>query len=214
MSGRDRSRSPATGPSSNPRPEGIFLSTERILELIRSTPPPAPVPPSSPPRELVFQFRVPIEKLIDSALLRGATEESHEKSDGLVACTNQPKKRVPFQHPRSLPSKKKKHAGSSSQSQASPQAKPFLCFNCRSPDHLVRNCPNPRRCNYCKAEGHWIASCPRKNRGSRPGNLNIAASSDASQPEGTSSFIFVNSLFSIIDRLGYSLIQEHRILSY
>ena len=73
------------------------MTTEQILELVRSVQPPAPVPSSSPHRELVLQLRLLIGELIDSALLRGATEESRESSDGFVVRTNQPKKRVPFQ---------------------------------------------------------------------------------------------------------------------
>ena len=53
MSGRGNAHSSATGPSSSPRPEGIYMSTEQILELVRSTQPPAPAP-TPPPHQSVF----------------------------------------------------------------------------------------------------------------------------------------------------------------
>uniref|UniRef100_K3WYM5 tRNA-uridine aminocarboxypropyltransferase 1 n=1 Tax=Globisporangium ultimum (strain ATCC 200006 / CBS 805.95 / DAOM BR144) TaxID=431595 RepID=K3WYM5_GLOUD len=35
------------------------------------------------------------------------------------------------------------------------------CFNCKSPDHEARNCPNP--CRYCKDPEHWSGICPNKH---------------------------------------------------
>ena len=53
MSSRGRGHSSTAGPSSGSRREGVYMSTDLILELIRSTQPPAPAH-SSPPRKFAF----------------------------------------------------------------------------------------------------------------------------------------------------------------
>ena len=34
------------------------------------------------------------------------------------------------------------------------------CHRCRSPEHLIRDCPEPQVCFYCKEEGHVRSECP------------------------------------------------------
>ena len=127
----------------------------------------------------MLQLKHSFEVLVDTTLDL-ETVENEKDSDGEGGVQSNPKKKkFPFRKPKFFPSKKKKQVGSSTQSQATPQAKPFACYNCGSPNHPVRECPKPKRCNHCKAEGHLVAACPKKNRGSRSGNLSVATSSDA-----------------------------------
>ena len=43
-----------------------------------------------------------------------------------------------------------------------------VCFNCKSPDHINRDCPLPTACNLCKVTGHIAKDCPNKAENATP----------------------------------------------
>ena len=77
--------------------------------------------------------------------------------DGGVGASNPAKKRFPPGKSGSFlaQKKKKKAISSSSQPQIQPQSQsqpsgtrpPRKCFNCDSPDHMIKECPKPLSCS-------------------------------------------------------------------
>ena len=43
-----------------------------------------------------------------------------------------------------------------------------LCFCCKQPGHLKKDCPEPPYCSKCRTKGHIPAKCPAKSQNSGP----------------------------------------------
>ena len=43
-----------------------------------------------------------------------------------------------------------------------------LCFCCKQPGHLKKDCPDQLYCSKCRTRGHIPAKCPSKQQGNRP----------------------------------------------
>ena len=43
-----------------------------------------------------------------------------------------------------------------------------LCFCCKQPGHLKKDCPEQLYCSKCRTRGHIPAKCPSKQQGNRP----------------------------------------------
>ena len=43
-----------------------------------------------------------------------------------------------------------------------------LCFCCKQPGHLKKDCPEQPYCSKCRTRGHVPARCPSKQQGNRP----------------------------------------------
>ena len=43
-----------------------------------------------------------------------------------------------------------------------------LCFCCKQPGHLKKDCPEQPYCSKCRTRGHIPAKCPSKQQGNRP----------------------------------------------
>ena len=42
-----------------------------------------------------------------------------------------------------------------------------LCFRCKQPGHLKKDCPKIPYCSKCKTQGHIPAKCPTKQQDNR-----------------------------------------------
>ena len=111
-------------------------------------------------KSLLLQLKLSFKELVDSALHLETVEKECDSGDDVEVSRNSNKRQFPFQKSRSFPSKKKKTGSSNSQPQS--VGTPFIrkCFNCGSPDHMIRACPKPLFCRYCKKEGHHVSTCP------------------------------------------------------
>ena len=122
----------------------------------------------------MLELKLSFEELVDSALHLEAIEGECDSSDDVEVCKNPNKKQSPLDEPEFFPSKKKKSVESDSPSQSAGTPSIRKCFNCGSPDHMIRACPKPLFCRYCKKEGHRISTCPIAPNNSQPGKPSIA----------------------------------------
>ena len=67
--------------------------------------------------------------------------------------------------PKSLNGEKVKNNRQQGRSNAQDEQ---LCFCCKQPGHLKKDCPEPHYCSKCRTKGHIPAKCPAKNQNSRP----------------------------------------------
>ena len=138
-------------------------------------------------KSLMLQLKLSFEELVDSALHLEAIEKECDSGDDVEVRKNPNKKKFPFHKQGFFPSKKKKpiESGSNSQSAGTPSIR--KCFNCGSPDHMIRACLKPLFCRYCKNEGHHVSSCPTVPANAKSGKLYVdKASGGSSQPRGNS----------------------------
>lgn len=145
-------------------------------------------------KSLLLQLKLSFEELVDSALHLETIEKECDSDVDVEVSKNPNKRPFPIQK-KPFPSKKKKTGGPSSQPQSS--GTPFVrkCFNCGSPDHIIRACPKPLFCRYCKREGHRSSTCPIAPNNSSSGKLNVAnASGGPSQSKGISPSILEGSI--------------------
>ena len=83
-----------------------------------------------------------------------------------AAETHQPVSSSPLQHiPKSANGEGVKSSKPESKSSA-PNGR--LCFNCKQPGHLKKDCPEQLYCSKCRTRGHVPARCPSKQQGNRP----------------------------------------------
>ena len=80
--------------------------------------------------------------------------------------THQPVSSSPSQHiPKSANGEGVKSSKPESRSSV-PDGR--LCFSCKQPGHLKKDCPEQPYCSKCRTRGHIPARCPSKQQGNRP----------------------------------------------
>ena len=83
-----------------------------------------------------------------------------------AAETHQSVSSSPLQHvPKSVNGKGVKSSKPESRPSA-PDGR--LCFRCKQPGHLKKDCPEQPYCSKCRTRGHIPARCPSKQQGNRP----------------------------------------------
>ncbi len=56
------------------------------------------------------------------------------------------------------------------QASANQQSAPRACYRCKSPDHMVRDCPIPPTCYICGSREHTRRNCPQNVPSGGQGN--------------------------------------------
>ena len=83
-----------------------------------------------------------------------------------AAETHQPVSSSPPQHiPRSVNGEGVKNSKPATRSNATDGQ---LCFRCKQPGHLKKDCPEQPYCSRCRTRGHVPTRCPSKQQGNRP----------------------------------------------
>ena len=82
-----------------------------------------------------------------------------------AAETHQPVSSSPLQHvPKSANGDRVKNSKPESRSSAPNER---LCFCCKQPGHLKKDCPEQAYCSRCRTQGHVPARCPSEQQGNR-----------------------------------------------
>ena len=115
---------------------------------------PKSTPQSSPTTHPKSQFPI-------GTITNPATQPSIPAAE-----THQPMSSSPLQHiPKSANGEGVKNSKPETRSNA-PNG--LLCFRCKQPRHLKKDCPEQLYCPKCRTRGHVPTRCPSKQQGNRP----------------------------------------------
>ena len=144
------------------------------------------------PQKPARHIKMPLTPYVNQATVNQHMNKQHpaQPCGALAGTGNPPQQQVPpvgtplgppsawlapfptFQSPPVDTKTKSKNGQGVKRSKKSPADKPdTICWRCKQPGHLKRDCPMPPFCVKCRQEGHLPYNCPQQNNRNTSANI-------------------------------------------